>query len=218
VPAAAGPPRGDVSGTEPTLDLLDVLDEARALGFLGPGPLEPHLALALALAGGCPDEPTLAVDLGSGAGLPGLVLARHWPRSRWLLVDSNERRTTFLVSAVERLLLDDRVSVLRARAEELGRRPEQRAKADLVVARSFGRPPVTAECGAPLLRVGGRLVVSEPPGAPPNRWPADSLAELGLELVDRAVSPSAWVSLRQRTLCPPTYPRRVGLPAKRPLF
>jgi 16S rRNA (guanine527-N7)-methyltransferase len=204
-----------VTETDP---LLGILDEARTLGFLGPGALEPHVALAMALAGGCPDAPGLAVDLGSGAGVPGLVLARHWPQSRWLLLDSNERRTGFLHSAVDRLGLAGRIEVLRARAEEAGRLAAWRGLADLVVARSFGRPPVTAECGAPFLRVGGRLVVAEPPGAPADRWPPAGLAELGLELADRATEPASWVALEQRTACPPRYPRRVGIPAKRPLF
>jgi 16S rRNA (guanine527-N7)-methyltransferase len=195
-----------------------VLAEARDLGFLGPGPLDPHLALAESLAAGAPKAPGRALDLGSGGGVPGLALAQHWPESSWLLLDANQRRTAFLRRAVERLALVDRVSVIQARAEELGRQPAWRGQLDLVVARSFGPPAVTAECGSPFLRTGGRLVVTEPPGAPPERWPADGLALLGLELVERATTPTAWVALLQQRPCPERYPRRVGIPAKRPLF
>ena len=52
-----------------------------------------------------------------------------------------------------------------------------------MTARSFGPPAATAECAAPLLAVGGLLVVSEPPDGP-DRWPADALAALGLEPSD----------------------------------
>ncbi|MGH9120995.1 MAG: RsmG family class I SAM-dependent methyltransferase, partial [Acidimicrobiales bacterium] len=104
----------------------------------------------------------LSVDLGSGAGLPGLVLACSWPESRWILMDSSTRRTAWLASAVERLGVSARVRVLCARAEVVGR-GELRGSIHHVVARSFGAPAVTAECAAPLLRIGGSLVVAEPP-------------------------------------------------------
>ena len=176
------------------------------------------MTLARSLLVASPEPPVLAVDLGSGGGIPGLVLAAAWPASHWLLLDSSERRTDFLRDAVRRLGYDRRVEVLRSRAEEAGRSPAWRARADVVVARSFGSPPVTAECGAPFLRVGGRLIVSEPPGAPPERWPATGIGLLGLRLADRFEGAGAWVSLELAGPCPAAYPRRVGVPAKRPLF
>jgi 16S rRNA (guanine527-N7)-methyltransferase len=91
-----------------------------------------------------------------------------------------------------------------------------------VVVRSFGPPAVTAECGAPFLRVGGLLVVSEPPAeegkALEERWPADGLAPLGLEPAERWTEPFTYHASRQVTPCPDRYPRRVGIPTKRPLF
>ena len=108
--------------------------------------------------------PGLALDLGSGGGVPGLALARWWPASRWVLLDARERRAVFLAGC-------GRVSwrsvtgcrSLHAAAEDAGRDDRHRGRFDLVVARSFGPPAVVAECGAPFLREGGRLVVSEPP-------------------------------------------------------
>jgi 16S rRNA (guanine527-N7)-methyltransferase len=93
------------------------------------------------------------------------------------------------------------------------------------VSRSFGPPAVVAECAAPFLEVGGRLVVSEPPG-PLDRWDhAEELAELGLAVPPADPSdPSdphgrgSYRTLIQISACPPRYPRRVGIPAKRPLF
>jgi 16S rRNA (guanine527-N7)-methyltransferase len=161
------------------------------------------------------------VDLGSGGGVPSLVLALRYPGSRWLLVESQRRRAAFLVEAVEQLGLADRVDVREARAEEVAR--SERGEATVVTARSFGPPPVTAECAAPLLRVGGWLVVSEPPASGDEhrssmRWPSDGLALLGLEVVARPPGDFRFVVLRSATPCPPAYPRRVGVPAKRPLW
>ena len=200
--------------------LHGVLSEARDLGFLGPGPVDGHVehARGFVQAVGVP-PPTRVVDLGSGGGVPGLALALAWPDSVVALLDSNERRALFLARATGELGLTSRVVVVHARAEEVGRDPLWRARADLVVSRSFGPPPVTAECAAPLLAPGGRLVVSEPPGGDADRWPADALEVLGLRPVSRFEQAfSRFQVLRQEGLCPETYPRRTGIPAKRPLF
>lgn len=194
-----------------------MLGDARALGFLGPGPVVDHLrhAEGFAVAWGGP-PPALVVDLGSGGGVPGLVLARTWPDATVVLVDSNERRTAFLERAASSLRLDG-VRVRRARAEVVGHESSLRGAADLVTARSFAPPAVTAECSAPLLRVGGRLVVSEPPDAN-ARWPMAPLADLGMALLRLVRAPASFAVLTQVAACPQRFPRRVGIPAKRPLF
>lgn len=194
-----------------------VLEEARAWGFLGPGPVADHVAHAEAFAAALDSSPDRALDLGSGGGVPGLVLAGRWPTTCWVLLDSQGRRTGFLAGAVARLGWQDRVQVVRARAEEAGRVPDLRATFDLVTARSFGPPAVTAECAAPFLRVGGRLLVSEPPDEA-DRWPAPGLARLGLALLSPGAESPRLASLAQVNPCPDTYPRPVGRPGKRPLF
>lgn len=195
--------------------LLGVLEEARRYGFLGPGPVATHLESAerfrSALA---PRAPTRVLDLGSGGGVPGLALAQWLPDTEFVLLDSMEKRTKFLELAVSGLGLCDRVEVVRDRAEVAGRAESLRGRFDAVTARSFGAPAVTAECGAPFLRLGGLLLVSEPP-QPADRWPAEALSMLGLGL-DRVADGIAVMSLREA--CPDRYPRRPGLPAKRPLF
>lgn len=197
--------------------LLAVLEDARAWGFLGPGPVADHVAHAEAFAAALAAPPDRALDLGSGGGVPGLVLAGLWPTSRWVLLDSQERRTGFLADAVARLGWQDRIQVVRARAEEAGWGRDLRAAFDLVTARSFGPPAVTAECAAPFLRVGGHLLVSEPPDGV-DRWPTGGLARLGLALVALGTGPPRMASLEQIAACPDTYPRAVGRPTKRPLF
>jgi 16S rRNA (guanine527-N7)-methyltransferase len=195
--------------------VAEVLEEARELGFLGPGPVGPHITHALGFAAAFSAPPGRFVDLGSGGGLPGLVLAELWPDAQAVLLDSMERRTGFLAAAVEALGWGDRVEVVRERAEVYGR--EHRAEFDAAVARGFAPPPVTAECAAPLLRMGGLLVVSEPPEEA-GRWPADAIAELGLAVAGPVTGEARYQVLRQVTLCPEMYPRRVGVPGKRPLW
>ena len=169
------------------MDIGGVLSEAQRRGFVGPGPLEPHIAQAQAFAAAVGTAPLRALDLGSGGGLPGLVLAELWPASRWTLLESQHRRGDHLRWAVNELGLGDRVVVDQRRAEDAGRDPALRATVDLVVSRSFGPPAVVAECASPFLVAGGLLVVSEPPDDP-DRWPADGLEPLGL-VPDREQAP-----------------------------
>jgi 16S rRNA (guanine527-N7)-methyltransferase len=112
---------------------------------------------------------------------------------------------------------------------------------DGVVVRSFGPPAVVAECAAPFLRVGGWLIVSEPPtdddaavldtdsadqqvelrratAEESGRWPADKLAPLGLEPLESVRTEFGYQILRQVLLCPDRFPRRNGVPSKKPLF
>jgi 16S rRNA (guanine527-N7)-methyltransferase len=197
--------------------LEDVLSRSRDLGFLGPGPIEEQVAHAQAfLAAIETPEVRRAVDLGSGGGVPGLVLAVALPRVHWVLLDGMVRRTTFLVEAIEQLGVD--AEVWTARAEDAGRVVGQRGQADLVVARGFGPPAVTAECAAPLLAAHGQLVVSEPPDSSGERWPATGLRQLGLELEAVIDGPPTFVRMRLVDPVAERFPRRVGVPTKRPLW
>ncbi|MGA2804676.1 MAG: RsmG family class I SAM-dependent methyltransferase [Acidimicrobiales bacterium] len=169
------------------------------------------------------------LELGAGGGLPGLVLAVEDRDLRLVLLDSTHRSADFLRWAVEELGLSSRVEVVNARAEELGREKRYRGCFAAVVARSFGPPAVTAECAAPFLQVGGRLIVSEPPGEDlcksgdsslptARRWPVEGCEKLGLVPEAGLRYEFGFAVLRQVCQCPDRYPRRPGIPTKRPLF
>jgi 16S rRNA (guanine527-N7)-methyltransferase len=96
-----------------------------------------------------------------------------------------------------------------------------RGRYDLVVARSFAAPAVVAECGAPFLRVGGLLITSEPPldkSSTADRWPTGGLALVGLSASRRVEGDFGYRVAEQQAACPDRFPRRVGVPTKRPLF
>ena len=195
-----------------------MLTEAQRLGWIGHGPLEDQLRHAGAFTQLLGEGPGVVFDLGSGGGLPALPCALATPTWTWVLLESRLRRADHLVSAGRRLGLADRLEVVHARAEDVGRDRSRRGTADAVVARSFGPPAVVAECAAPLLRVGGRLLVSEPPD-PDDRWRVDGLAMLGLSpAAHRVIGGYGFVEVAQVTVCSARYPRRPGAPDRAPLF
>jgi len=196
-----------------------VLERSRSLGFLGPGPIDDHIdhaARFCALVDGVPDS---FVDLGSGGGIPGLIALSTWPGTTGVLLDAQARRCAFLRWAVDELGWSDRASVVEDRAERAGRDATLRERADLVLARSFGPPAVTAECAAAFVRVGGRIAVSEPPSGSEERWPVDGLMLLGLDLEAIRVDDGVHMALLRKTApLDDRHPRPIGVPGKRPLF
>jgi 16S rRNA (guanine527-N7)-methyltransferase len=203
--------------------LEGIVAEAQRRGLVGPGNVTQALEHARGFASGVPADPARLLDLGSGGGLPGLPLAQVWAQATVVLLDSMRRSVEFLRWAVDELGWSSRVSVVHARAEDAARDPRLRGTFDLVVARGFGGAATTAECGAGFLRVGGWLVVSEPPEVPDessggSRWSAAGLDGLGMGLGPGWVAPYRYQAVRQVRPCPERYPRRVGVPAKRPLW
>lgn len=199
--------------------LVRVLGVGQERGLIGPGDPESHVDHAGALVTGL-EAPRSFLDLGSGGGVPGLVLAALWPGSTGILLDSRSRCTRYLEWAAVELELGSRIEVRRSRAEVAAHDGELRERFDLVVARSFGAPATTAECGTGFVERDGRIVVSEPPVERASRWPEQGLARLGLRAEGRCGVPelAPGVVLRKVEAADPRWPRRVGVPSKRPLW
>ena len=136
-----------------------------------------------------------------------------------MLLDSAHRRGEHLQAACAELGLSDRVTVVVARAEDAARDPRWREGFELVVARSFAAPAVTAECAVGFLAPNGRLLVTEPPGGGERRWDDDGLAQLGLSPPARLVDGTTSVAVFRRTgPLDDRWPRRTGVPERRPLW
>ena len=151
------------------------------------------------------------VDVGSGGGLPGIPLKLALPDIRLTLVESDLKKAAFLGDVVVAMGLAN-VTVEARRAEELGRDPAHRESYDVVVTRAAAKAPVAAEYCLPLLRVGG-LMLAQAKGED-FRAATRALGQLGGSM--RAYRDGVVVIGKGRPT-PSSYPRRVGLPAKRPL-
>ncbi len=176
-----------------------------------------HAARIAALLG---PPPGPFLDLGTGAGIPGLVLALAWPGSTGAMLDSRAVRMEFLAETLQTLGLSGRFRARAARAEDAARDPELRGQFALVVARGFGAPAVTAECAVAFLAPGGHLAVSEPPDSTPeSRWPTEHLAQLNLAKPAILKANGTTIAHLQLTAEPNNkWPRRPGIPTKRPLW
>ncbi len=157
------------------------------------------------------------LDLGTGGGLPGVVMATCWPATTWVFLDRRPRSEAFVSWAVGVLELRERARFCRGDAVDLARDPALAAAFDIVVARSFGPPAITAECATGFMRIGGRLVVSEPEAVDRSRWPAAPLMMLGLAVQATGTAPR-FVEIAKVAPHAERYPRRLAAMQREPLY
>lgn len=163
------------------------------------------------------------LDIGSGAGFPGLPLAIARPRKEFSLLEANRRKCEFIRQMVSRLALGN-VNVINARAEDLAR-TEARESFDLALARAVASMPAVLEYSLPLVAVGGSAVLQRGRREEGDASLAASVAgSLGGQL-DRiepvrpyieAENLNVWI-FKKTDATPVKYPRRAGIPGKRPL-
>jgi 16S rRNA (guanine527-N7)-methyltransferase len=167
-----------------------------------------------------PGQAARTIDLGAGAGFPGLPIKIAHPALRLTLLESAAKKTAFLEGVVERLALPD-VAVVTGRAESAAHEPAHREAYDLALARAVASLPVLLELALPFLRLGGFLAA--PKGSRAGQEVAAATAALqacgGRILVAERLpdSPLTLVLVEKVAPTPSAYPRRPGIPAKRPL-
>jgi 16S rRNA (guanine527-N7)-methyltransferase len=163
------------------------------------------------------------VDIGTGAGLPGIPLKIAWPDLELTLLESIGKKCRFLEQARDALALQA-VDVVEARAEDFGRDPAQRERYDLAVARAVAPLPVLLEYALPALRPGGWLAAPKGSAAPSElAAAAQALETLGGRLHDVATfrpphgAAQSIILVEKTAPTPGRFPRRAGIPTKRPL-
>ena len=161
-------------------------------------------------------------DLGSGGGLPGIPLAIIKPELSISLVESVGKKARFLEEIAKAFELDG-ISVFSSRAEELGRRGGHRGNYDTVVARALGSLAELVELSLPLLKVGGRLLAIKGQAYQQEIDAASNALKLvGGRIGDvrpllKNGSDSVVIAVVKTDPTPEKYPRRAGMPKKRPL-
>jgi 16S rRNA (guanine527-N7)-methyltransferase len=168
--------------------------------------------------------PRRLIDVGTGAGFPGIVLKILYPGLKLTLVESVGKKASFCAHIVQTLGLES-VEVLSARAEEVGQDSVHREKYDWAVARAVAAMPVLSEYLLPLVRVGGGMLAQKGESGPAETQTAEKALELlggRLRQLVKVELPGVaderyLVVIDKFAATPPGYPRKAGIPSKKPL-
>jgi 16S rRNA (guanine527-N7)-methyltransferase len=164
------------------------------------------------------------IDVGTGAGFPGIPIKIAYPEVHLTLLEATGKKVAFLEHLVSCLGLEG-VTLVNARAEEVGQQEEHRESYDWVLARAVAGMRVLAEYVLPLCRLGGHCLAQKGEDAPQEVTEAQETIGLLGGRVNQLTSvelPTVaetryLVDIAKIAATPPTYPRRPGRPAKRPL-
>lgn len=163
------------------------------------------------------------IDIGSGAGFPALILAIACPKTKFTLVESDLKKSMFLINVSKELGLDH-VRVVRDRAENLGRNLQHRGFYDICTSRAVAAMNVMLEYGLPLVKMDGQVLLWKGSSHQQEISEAQrALQVLGGKL-DRVYAYNlmnerdrAILAVKKVRKTPDQYPRRIGIPAKKPL-
>jgi 16S rRNA (guanine527-N7)-methyltransferase len=201
--------------TRANLTAIDHPEKIRVKHFLD------SLTCLLAMRG-TPTE--RVIDVGTGAGFPGIPLKIACPGMRMVLLESVQKKAGFCRHVVKTLRLAE-VAVIQDRAEAVGLLPAHRERYDWAVARAVAGMPVLMEYLLPLVRVGGRALAMKGESGPAEAQAAEkSMRLLGGHLqqlipvnLPGVEEQRYLIVVEKQAATPQQYPRRVGVPAKRPL-
>ena len=168
------------------------------------------------------DKCLSVLDLGTGAGFPGIPLRIAFPNLDLVLVDSLHKRIKFLEDVVEHLQLE-RIELVHARAEELGRNMQYREQFDLCLSRAVANLSTLSEYCLPFVREGGRFISYKYGEIEDEvREAKRAVFLLGGKITDvykfdLYEQKRSFVIIQKEKKTPKAYPRKAGTPTKSPL-
>ncbi|MEH2308521.1 16S rRNA (guanine(527)-N(7))-methyltransferase RsmG [Nostoc sp.] len=176
------------------------------------------------LSGNLPLASPTIIDIGTGAGFPGVPVAMTVFNCTITLLDSTQKKITFLDNILTELALTN-AKTLVGRAEEIGQHPQHRMAYDIALIRAVGAVSVCAEYALPLLKQGGLAIIYR------GNWTKDETTALQnavkllggvIESIEQFTTPLSHstrhcVYLRKVATTPVQFPRPIGVPTQKPL-
>lgn len=170
------------------------------------------------------NPPMRLVDVGTGAGFPGIPLKILYPHMQLTLIESVGKKAMFCQHIVSLLRLE-KVEVIRARAEEVAHLPQHREQYDWAVARAVADLRVLGEYLLPFLKLGGTMLAPKGESGPAEAQKAEQAFRLLGGKLRQIISVTLPGIADERFLIlvdkvaatPPQYPRKPGIPTKKPL-
>ncbi len=182
-----------------------------------------HFLDSLSVARVLPDDANTLLDIGAGAGFPGLPLKIVLPHLRVTLLEAVGKKVAFLDHVIAQLNLRD-IFAIHARAEDLARDLRHREQYDVVVARAVADLPILLEYAMPFARVGGVFIAQKGIAVEEEiARAARALKVLGGHVCEIApvqlpgLEPRHLIVVAKTASTPETYPRRAGIPERKPL-
>lgn len=180
-------------------------------------------SIAPILQGYVPNEPIRILDIGAGAGFPSLPMKIIFPSLEVTIIDSLNKRIQFLNLLADELKLE-KVNFYHGRAEDFGQNKHFRQQFDIVTARAVARMQVLAELTIPFLSLNGKLIALKASAAGQELAEAqNALANLFAQILEtknyhlpNGDSRNITV-VQKKKETPKKYPRKAGMPAKKPL-
>ena len=180
-------------------------------------------SIAPILQGWIKNQNIKLLDIGAGAGFPSLPMKILYPALDVTVIDSLNKRILFLNHLADELDLE-KVHFYHGRAEDFAQDKDFRAQFDIVTARAVARMQILAELTIPFLKVGGRLLALKATNAPEELTEANDALKLLLSKVKENSSyqlpnrdPRYITIVDKKKETPNKYPRKAGIPNKRPL-
>ena len=180
-------------------------------------------SIAPILQGLIPNEKIKLLDIGAGAGFPSIPMKILYPNLDVTIIDSLNKRINFLQLLAGELGLEG-VHFYHGRAEDFAQDKNFRAKFDIVTARAVARMQVLSELTIPFLKVGGKLLALKASNAPEELTDAKNALNLLFSKVEDNISytlpngdPRYMTIVEKKKETPNKYPRKAGMPNKRPL-
>ena len=184
--------------------------------------IKKHFLDSLSVLSAIPKNTQTVIDVGTGAGFPGLPIAIAEPNISVTLLESSDKKVEFLKHIVSKLELKN-VIVLSGRAEDGGKNLSHREKYDVATARAVANLATLAEYLLPFIRIGGKMIAQKSAETPEIDGAKNAIEILGggnlqiIPIIIRDLEPRNLIVIEKIKSTPSEYPRRIGVPSKKPL-